>query len=280
MVRNRTAPVALLALFAAGAVSVWSAEPAPATVEAGFRRLWERPGLLLDAGLNRPPPGEGPVVLRALEFTARSSRLVSVAWTPAASGGSDGPVRGTLAARVAGVMPPSTRTLEIDLVAVGLGLDREALRTRGAIRLVEPGRYRATSRLPFDLMELLNKGTRLGEEGGALVASGRRKVLLFELPFRLEGPLAAVDRVHVTLAPTQLSLASIPAPGPIRNALVDAVNPVFCIDAALGPLRHLLFAEVDSVRVEPTAVAVTVAGHPRLPGDPEPGPPHHPPRQR
>ncbi|MBI3890770.1 MAG: LmeA family phospholipid-binding protein [Candidatus Wallbacteria bacterium] len=267
--------VFFLALLAA---RVEAGGSAPADVEAALRRLWDRPGLLLDAGLNKPATGEAPFVLRALEFTAKSAKLSSVEWTPGKPGRA-GAVRGDLKARIAGVMPPSTRTLDLTVEAPGVSLDRRALETRGSVRLVDPGSFRATSRIPLDLLEALNRPTRISEKAGGLLIQGRRRVLLFEVPFRLQGPLACEDRVHVFLRPTQLSLASIQAPGPIRDALLDAVNPVLCIDAAMGPLRHLMTVEIESVQVEPGAIVLKVSGRLRPPGDPDAGPPHHPPRK-
>ncbi len=246
-----------------------------ADVEGAFRRLWEKPGLVLNAGLNNPPPQSRPMVLKALELTAKMAKLEWVHWTPSPSSSAAGPIRGELTAHLAGIMPPSTAPVDFTLLAPDVQLDRATLEQRGGIKLVNPGHFTAVSRIPFDLMAAFNRGSRITASSGQLEVRGHRKVLLFEVPYRLTGPLEVPDRVHMNLRPTSLSMASISAPGAVREALLEAVNPVFCADDAMGPLRYMVTVEIESVAVEPSAVVLHTRGKLRPPGDPDPGPPHH-----
>ncbi len=249
--------------------------PESRMVQEAVTRLWNRPGLAMAAGLEQPPGKYRPDLLRALELTTRFVKLESVEWTPAATLGATG-LAGKLTLRAAGRIPPSTATCQTTATLDGLVLDEGSLRTRGGLRVLAPGRLRAQVSIPFDLMGVLNRGLRVSGEGGRLTVSGHRKVLLLEVPFHLEGRLERADPIHVDLAPTQLSLARISAPAAIRDALLQGINPIFCVDAALGPLAWLATVELERLRVDPAGLVIEVQGALRLPGGPEPGTPHHP----
>lgn len=265
----------LALLLSAGLLS---AGPGPESrpVEEAVTRLWNRPGLAMAAGLEQPPGKYRPDLLRALELTTRFVKLESVEWTPAATLAAKGGLAGKLTIRAAGRIPPSTATCQTTATLDGLVLDEGHLRTRGGLRVLAPGRLRAQVSIPFDLMGVLNRGLRVSGEGGRLTVSGHRKVLLLEIPFHLEGRLERADPIHVDLAPTQLSLARIPAPATIRDSLLQGINPIFCVDAALGPLAWLATVELDRLRVDPAGLAIEVHGALRLPNGPTPGAPHHP----
>lgn len=249
-----------------------------ALVEAAVRRVWDKPILLLALGLRQPPPKDQAIMAKALQFTAKSFRLDSLEWKPSATAPAKGPVTGDLRLAFSGRVPPSGTTLDCTVHFINAGLDRAALEKRGALEIVSPGRYRTTFAIPFDLLALISKGTTFTAQNGKLEVKGKGKFLFFTPSYRLIGRLESPDRVHVNLEPDALSLASLPAPGPVRKAIVDTVNPVFCSDSAMGLLRNLAILEVDRVSVEPAGLAFEGSGRLRLPGDPEPGPPHHPPR--
>jgi hypothetical protein len=266
----------LMALFLS--VGPLGAGPGPESrlVEDAVTRLWNRPGLAMAAGLEQPPSRYRPELVRALELTTRHVKLQSVEWTPAASVAVAGRLSGRLAVRAAGQIPPSTATCQTTATIDGLVLDESQLRTRGGLRVLAPGRLQAEVSLPFDLMGVLNRGLRVSGEGGLLTVSGRRKVLLLEIPFQLEGRLEKADPIHVNLAPTQLSLARMSAPAALREALLQGINPIFCVDAALGPLAWLATVELDRLQVASSGLTIQVQGALRLPGGPAPGLPHHP----